>query len=142
MEVKYFMDYEIGSVVNGTVAGITKFGAFVDLPDGTRGLVHISEISQDYISSVSDVLTMGQNVKVKILSKNGEKTELSIRRSESGATEKRVFKKKLDKNDEESISGGRKNFNWMMKKFEKESSEVMKAYNRSRDPHKKRNRIY
>ncbi|MDR1240865.1 MAG: S1 RNA-binding domain-containing protein [Oscillospiraceae bacterium] len=136
------MDYEIGSVVNGTVAGITKFGAFVDLPDGTRGLVHISEISQDYISSVSDVLTMGQNVKVKILSKNGEKTELSIRRSESGATEKRVFKKKLDKNDEESISGGRKNFNWMMKKFEKESSEVMKAYNRSRDPHKKRNRIY
>ena len=44
------MQVEVGAVVEGTVTGITKFGAFVSLPDGRSGLVHISEIANTYVN--------------------------------------------------------------------------------------------
>lgn len=76
------MQLEIGKVVEGVVTGITKFGAFVDIGEGKTGLVHISEISNQYVKEVSDHLQNGQNVKVKILgeTENG-KLNLSIRRA-------------------------------------------------------------
>lgn len=61
------MEFEIGSVVEGKVTGITKFGAFVSLPGGKSGLVHISEIASSYVSEVSDFLQVGQQVKVKVI---------------------------------------------------------------------------
>ena len=61
------MELEVGSVVEGKVSGITKFGAFVSLPGGKSGLVHISEIASSYVSEVSDFLQVGQDVKVKII---------------------------------------------------------------------------
>ena len=61
------MQVEVGAVVEGTVTGITKFGAFVSLPDGKSGLVHISEIADKYISSPADVLSLNQHVSVKIV---------------------------------------------------------------------------
>ena len=57
----------IGSIVEGKVVGITKFGAFVSLPEGRSGLVHISEISYTYVNDVKDHLQEGQSVKVKII---------------------------------------------------------------------------
>lgn len=61
------MEFEVGSVVEGKVTGITKFGAFVSLPGGKSGLVHISEIASSYVSEVSDFLQVGQQVKVKVI---------------------------------------------------------------------------
>ena len=61
------MSFEIGAVVEGKVKNITKFGAFVELEEGKIGLVHISEISRDYVENVSDHLKEGQSVKVKVL---------------------------------------------------------------------------
>ena len=61
------MQVEVGAVVEGTVTGITKFGAFVSLPDGKSGLVHISEIADKYISNPADVLSLNQHVSVKIV---------------------------------------------------------------------------
>ena len=61
------MSLEAGAIVEGTVKTITNFGAFIDLGDGVTGLVHISEISDDYVKSVSDYLEEKQKVKVKIL---------------------------------------------------------------------------
>ena len=61
------MQVEVGAVVEGTVTGITKFGAFVSLPDGRSGLVHISEIADKYISNPADVLSLNQHVSVKIV---------------------------------------------------------------------------
>ena len=58
---------EVGSIVEGKVSGITKFGAFVSLPDGRSGLVHISEISYTYVNDVKDHLQEGQAVKVKLI---------------------------------------------------------------------------
>jgi S1 RNA binding domain protein len=73
------MELEIGSVVTGKVTGITKFGAFVTVPQGRTGLVHISEISGTFVSEVSDHLAIGQEVTVKVLNVDSEKLYLSIK---------------------------------------------------------------
>ena len=56
------MELEIGAIQEGKVTGITKFGAFVLLPGGTSGLVHISEIANAYVSDVNDYLKVGDTV--------------------------------------------------------------------------------
>ena len=61
------MEFGVGSIVEGKVSGITKFGAFVSLPEGKSGLVHISEIAYSYVNQVSDHLKEGQEVKVKVI---------------------------------------------------------------------------
>ena len=77
------MQVEVGAVVEGTVTGITKFGAFVSLPDGRSGLVHISEIANTYVNDVNDYLKVGDAVKVKILSVNeAGKINLSIKQTQ------------------------------------------------------------
>lgn len=82
------MAIAVGGVVEGTVTGITNFGAFVQLPEGKTGLVHISEISDDYVEKVSDYLKRNQKVKVKVLSINKEgKISLSIRQAKPKTSE-------------------------------------------------------
>ncbi|KAA9232595.1 MULTISPECIES: S1 domain-containing RNA-binding protein [Aerococcus] len=56
------MTVEVGEKVTGKVTGIVKFGVFVDLGDGTSGLVHISEISDSYIKDINDYLQKGDEV--------------------------------------------------------------------------------
>ena len=76
------MALEVGSIVEGRVTGITKFGAFVALPDGKSGLVHISEIANSFVSDVHEFVAMGQTVKVRVLSISEEgKINLSIKRA-------------------------------------------------------------
>lgn len=76
------MPVSVGGVIDGTVTGITNFGAFVQLPEGKSGLVHISEISHDYVEKVADYLKKDQKVKVKVLSISKEgKISLSIRQA-------------------------------------------------------------
>ena len=62
-----FMEFGVGSIVEGRVSGITKFGAFVSLPEGKSGLVHISEIAYSYVNDVHEHLSEGQQVKVKVI---------------------------------------------------------------------------
>jgi len=61
------MDFEVGVILAGKVTGLTKFGAFVTVAPGKSGLVHISEISNTYVSDVKAHLTEGQEVTVKII---------------------------------------------------------------------------
>ena len=74
-------DLKEGDVVEGKVCRLTSFGAFVELFDGIEGLVHITEITDDNIAKSSDVLEVGQKVKVKVLSidKESKKIALSIK---------------------------------------------------------------
>ena len=58
---------EVGSVLEGKITGITRFGAFVALPGGKSGLVHISEVANAYVSDVHDHVQMGQTVKVRVM---------------------------------------------------------------------------
>lgn len=60
-------EFSVGSILDGKVTGITKFGAFVSLPEGRSGLVHISEIAYSYVNEVSDHLHEGQQVRVKVI---------------------------------------------------------------------------
>lgn len=80
------MQVEVGAVVEGTVTGITKFGAFVSLPDGRSGLVHISEIANTYVNDVNEFLKLGDKVKVRVLAVTPDgKINLSIKKAEPGA---------------------------------------------------------
>ena len=76
------MEFGVGSILDGKVTGITKFGAFVALPEGRSGLVHISEIAYSYVNEVSDYLKEGQEVKVKVIGidENG-RINLSIKKA-------------------------------------------------------------
>ena len=76
------MEFGVGSVLEGKVTGITKFGAFVSLPEGKSGLVHISEIAYSYVNDVKDHLKEGQEVKVKAIGidENG-RINLSIKKA-------------------------------------------------------------
>lgn len=71
-----------GKIVEGTVTGVTNFGAFIQLPEGKSGLVHISEISHDYVKTVADYVKKGDKVKVKVLSVTDDnKISLSMRQA-------------------------------------------------------------
>ena len=67
----------VGDVVEGKVARLTNFGAFIDL-GGVDGLVHVSEISFERVGKPSDVLKVGQDVKVKVLAVDPEKDRISL----------------------------------------------------------------
>ena len=68
--------YEVGDKYPGTVKKIVDFGAFIELPDGTDGLLHISKISKDRVEKVSDVISEGDEVTVEILEFKGNKISL------------------------------------------------------------------
>lgn len=76
------MEFEIGAILDGKVTGITKFGAFVSLPGGRSGLVHISEVAYSYVSDVSEFLAVGQEVKVKLINiDDNNRINLSIKQT-------------------------------------------------------------
>ena len=101
------MSIEVGTILPGKVTGITNFGAFVDLGNRKTGLVHISEVSNSYIKDIKDVLTVGDEVQVKVMEIAGDgKVSLSIRRasaddsSEETVEEKSKFQKSASRNQE------------------------------------------
>ncbi len=76
------MQFEVGSIVEGKVNRITKFGAFVELEPGKTGMVHISEVANSYVNDINDFLQEGQTVKVKILNVSEDgKIALSIKKT-------------------------------------------------------------
>ena len=76
------MEFAVGAVIQGKVTGITKFGAFVSLPENKTGLVHISEIASTYVNDIKDHLAEGQEVSVKVIGvdKSG-RVNLSIKKA-------------------------------------------------------------
>ncbi|AOM82054.1 S1 domain-containing post-transcriptional regulator GSP13 [Salisediminibacterium beveridgei] len=70
--------YEAGSIVEGKVTGIKPFGAFVALDEKKQGLVHISHIAHGYVEDINSVLSVGDTIKVKILSVDAESGKISL----------------------------------------------------------------
>ena len=88
------MSIEVGSKLQGKVTGITNFGAFVELTDGSTGLVHISEVADNYVKDINEHLKVGDEVEVKVLNveKDG-KIGLSIKKAKDRPVpEKREYK--------------------------------------------------
>ena len=77
-----------GDVFEGEVKSLTNFGAFVEVADGIQGLVHVSEISNKHVDKPSDVLKVGQTVKVKVLNidPSDRRISLSIKAADSNAS--------------------------------------------------------
>ena len=73
---------QVGQIVEGKVTGLTTFGAFVALPEGRSGMVHISEVSNVFVKEIKEHLTEGQDVKVKIIAMSDDgKISLSIKKA-------------------------------------------------------------
>jgi len=77
------MELTVGAIVEGKVKSITNFGAFIALPEGKTGLVHISEVANSFVSDVRQHLTEGQDVKVMVINADSGKINLSIKRLEA-----------------------------------------------------------
>lgn len=76
------MDLTVGSIYEGKVTGITKFGAFVSLPGGKSGMVHISEIANTYVDDIHNFLQEGQTVTVKLIGIDEQnRVNLSIKKA-------------------------------------------------------------
>lgn len=77
------MDLAVGAIFEGKVTGITKFGAFVALPEGKSGMVHISEVANSFVSDIKDFLIEGQMVKVKVINiDQAGRINLSIKKAQ------------------------------------------------------------
>ncbi len=74
-------EYQVGDVIEGQVKRIVDFGAFVELPGGVDGLLHISKISDEHIKNVADVISIGDDIKVEILEFKGNKISLGRAKS-------------------------------------------------------------
>lgn len=105
------MSVDAGTIVEGTVVKITNYGAFVELPDGKSGLVHISEIADIYVKDVKDYLKERDRVRVKILGIN-EKGKLDLSVKQALSPEERVQRTRA-----------RTSFEDKLKAFMKESEE-------------------
>jgi len=105
------MSVDAGTIVEGTVVKITPYGAFVELPDGKSGLVHISEIADIYVKDVKDYLKERDRVRVKILGTN-EKGKLDLSVKQALSPEERVQRTRA-----------RTSFEDKLKAFMKESEE-------------------
>ena len=70
--------YAVGNEVEGTVARMTDFGAFVELEPGVDALLHVSQISREHVEKPSDVLKVGQVIKARVVDFNGEDRKISL----------------------------------------------------------------
>ncbi len=98
-------DIKEGDILEGKVARLTNFGAFVELFDGIEGLVHITEITDEHIAKSSDVLELGQKVRVKVLSFNKEDRKISLSIKDAVESNKEYLNY-VDDNEETGTSLG------------------------------------
>ena len=132
---------EAGSVLEGKVTGITAFGAFVSLPDGKNGLVHISEVANTYVKDVHDHLSVGQTVKVKVLNITPDgKINLSVKRAQETEPPRRTDGvQQRSAPVKPAAADSSMDFEDRLKRFMQESDSRI-ADNRLYAEHKQRNR--
>ncbi|MDO4671013.1 MAG: S1 domain-containing RNA-binding protein [Aerococcus sp.] len=131
------MSIAVGDKVTGKVTGITKFGAFVDINEAENGLVHISEVANDYVKDVHDYLNVGDEVTV-VVTNIGEdgKIALSIKKAQP-KPEKPAMNKprrqpmKSPRNNASRHGGGTDDFDAMMSSFLKDSEDRLSSLKRN-----------
>jgi S1 RNA binding domain protein len=113
------MALEVGQIVEGKVTGITNFGAFIELPNGQTGLVHISEVADEYVKDVNQFLKQNDLVKVKVLNLDKGKIGLSIKQAQ----------KRMERVPKQNLQ----NFEDKLAKFMKDSDERQSSLRRNAD---------
>ena len=123
------MSNEIGEVLKGKVTSITKFGAFVSLPEAKSGMIHISEISDGFVKDINDYLKVGQEVSVKVCSIDEKgRIALSLKKavecvSPKNEEAKTSSPKKIIPEPILEKKSGQESFEDMMNRFMKTSNE-------------------
>ena len=97
--------YNVDDIINGTISKLINIGAFVEIEPGVEGFVHISEISQEHIAKPSDVLNVGDRVKIRILGINAKDSRISLSIKDAVDKPKYNFKQYLDE-DESGVTLG------------------------------------
>ena len=151
------MQLEVGSIFEGKVTGITKFGAFVELPGGKTGMVHISEVAPTYVKEIRDHLTDNQVVKVKVMAITPEgKINLSIKRAMEQTQQPQVQQQSVARPPQRRNSSGGivwtgahkrepagpQSFEDMMNKFKQTSDDKMSDLKRVTDSKRGTGRRY
>ncbi len=127
------MSIEVGSKLQGKVTGITNFGAFVELPEGSTGLVHISEVADNYVKDINEHLKVGDQVEVKVINveKDG-KIGLSIKKAKEQPPQQRPPRNSNPRNNNNNRNDQRpkENFEQKMNRFLKDSEERLSSLKR------------
>ncbi len=140
------MSIEVGSKLQGKVTGITNFGAFVELPDGSTGLVHISEVASSYVKDINDHLKVNDMVEVKVMNVENGKVGLSIKKAidqpppeSNSMPSARPMRPRSDQRDRGGDRGGgnrndgfigKENFEQKMNRFLKDSEDRLTSLKR------------
>jgi polyribonucleotide nucleotidyltransferase len=95
---------EVGSIVDGKIVKILESGAFVSIPGGKDGYLHISEISKERIASIEDHLSVGQAVKVKIIGFEKGKIKVSMKAALTDGSDEPQAEKKTEKSGDRAES--------------------------------------
>jgi len=132
------MSIEVGSKVQGKVTGITNFGAFVELPNGSTGLVHISEVADNYVKDINEHLKVGDMVEVKVMNVEADgKIGLSIRKAKPQAERPERPQRSRHNNHRSNDRGEhrqpKENFEQKMAKFLKDSEDRLTTLKRAQD---------
>lgn len=117
----------VGEVLSGKVTGITKFGAFVDIGNGRTGMVHISEIADEYINEITDHVHIGDIVSVAVITINGDKIGLSIKQTLPS------FVARQEARNRARDAASAQNFEDKLAKFMKDSDERHSDLRKSQD---------
>ena len=86
-QAEYMEQLTVGTIVEGKVKSLTKFGAFIMLPDGSTGMVHISEVANRRLRHPSEAVKVGDVVKVVVLSVDEKRHRISLSMKQAGKTE-------------------------------------------------------
>ncbi len=145
------MDWQVGEILEGKVTGIAKYGAFVALPGGKSGLVHISEVANTFVSDVGEHVQLGQAVRVRLMSVTPEgKINLSIKRAQEEPPRQASYPRRTEAPQPRpaparapvppaAASSGNQDFEDRLKKFMQESDSRI-ADSRMYAEHKQRRR--
>ena len=130
------MSIEVGSKVQGKVTGITNFGAFVELPGGSTGLVHISEVADNYVKDINDHLKVGDMVEVKVMNVEADgKIGLSIRKAKPQAERperpERPQRPRNNNRPNDRDRPSKENFEQKMARFLKDSEDRLTTLKRA-----------
>jgi S1 RNA binding domain protein len=122
------MSIAVGAIIEGVVTGITSFGAFVELPGGVTGLVHISEVADAYVKDVKDYLKEQDKIKVKVINIDPKgKIGLSIKQANPNPNSPGKDRRR------EKPRANQISFEDKLAKFMKDSDERLQEYKRSTD---------
>ncbi len=117
------MAYKVGESVAGTVSGVTDYGAFVRLEDGSTGMIHISKLSREFVSDIHSVIKKGDSVTATVISDENERIALSLIGNEPKRNEQTSKQESRPKRDD---------FESMLSSFKSVSDEKLARLNRDK----------